>query len=103
MTPTLISNAEQSTANIFSIYDGWMINPKIDIFYKVITVAGVFIAAGAVPPLQRFVGWTAAALGLLILLSGKAQPSQPATTAPISAASSSAPPSAHFVPPGVSW
>ena len=109
-TPTLLSNAEQSTSNIFAIYDGWIRNPQIDIFYKVITVAGVLVAAGAVPQLRRSVGWTAAALALLILLTGKVQnsgkPSGGASSPTNSGNSMPSPsvsPSAYFVPPGVSW
>ena len=103
MTPTLLGNAEQSTANIFAIYDGWINNQQIDIFYKVLLVAGVLVAAGTVPQLRRFVGWTAAALALLILLTGKAQAATPTTTGSPATPSPSASSSVHFVPPGVSW
>ncbi len=104
MTGTLLGNAEQSTANIFAIYDGWITNAQIDIFYKVLLVAGVLVAAGTVPQLRRFVGWTAAALALLILLTGKAQAAQPSTTTGSPATPSpSEPSSVHFVPPGASW
>ncbi len=90
LVSTLLSNAEQSTANIFAIYDGWVVNPKIDIFYKVGTVAVVLVALGSIPQTRRLAAWTAAALFVLILFTGKAQPAAASrTTQP--APSSSAP------------
>lgn len=80
---TILSSAEGTGANIFAIYDRWITNPAIDIFYKVMTVAIVLLFLGAIPQTRKAAAWISGIVLTIIILTGKA-PSSSSSGAPAS-------------------